>query len=174
MHPRRAGESWLPKEDEQLKHELMIGMPFHQIAERHQRTVGAIDARLDRYVTAADVQQEDEVATYIRIETNGKRVQDLMKQNDELSDRIHLDLDPRIKRLTKEFADSKAQYIKRLAELVTEKGELKLSNKRYLVELQAFDKMNNELHMEIADLKSRLEWDREQLRKVRKLAGSAL
>lgn len=179
MHPRRAGESWLPKEDDQLKHELMIGMPFHQIAERHQRTVGAIDARLDRYMTAATVQQGDEhVNTYIVI--RGMRIDELLKQNDELSDRIHLDLNPRIKRLTAELnqkkhlaaqnenqrativwmqaerdelANAYANVSAERLDLIEEKDELTLSNKRYLVELQAFDEMNNKLHSEVAKLK---------------------
>lgn len=94
------------------------------------------------------------------------RIEELMVQNDVMSDRIHLDLDPRIKRLTERnkvlaenlgraldvnnrlavkidsqdaelqqdeciFEEQRAQhklakrrYISRLAELVTQKGEL--------------------------------------------------
>ena len=109
------------------------------------------------------------------------RNSELMAQNDELSDRIHLDLDPRIKQLTAERDElredlekddkifdvqrkahaaqldkNRGEYIKRLAELVTEKGELRA---------QLSSLMN---------IESRLEWNRDKLKKIDMLARSAL
>lgn len=43
-----AGKSWARAEDEQLKEEFGSGMPIKDMAQMHQRTVGAIEARLVR------------------------------------------------------------------------------------------------------------------------------
>lgn len=46
--PANAGKSWTRAEDEQVCEELRRGIDFHQIAKTHNRTVGAIIARLVR------------------------------------------------------------------------------------------------------------------------------
>lgn len=46
--PIHAGQSWERAEDEQLMEEFDSGMPIKDMAHQHQRTVGAIEARLAR------------------------------------------------------------------------------------------------------------------------------
>ena len=41
-----AGRSWRPDEEQQLLEEYDAGLPVEQIARRHGRTAGAIEARL--------------------------------------------------------------------------------------------------------------------------------
>ena len=41
-----AGRSWRPDEEQQLLEEYDAGLPVEQIASRHGRTAGAIEARL--------------------------------------------------------------------------------------------------------------------------------
>ncbi len=47
-NPANAGKSWEQAEDEQLKKAFDQGMSIKELAYRHQRTVGAIEARLVR------------------------------------------------------------------------------------------------------------------------------
>ena len=61
-----------------------------------------------------------------------------MKQNDELSDRIHLDLNPRIERMIDTGERNHGQYCESLAKQTR-------TIERQLIEIQAFDSMNNEL-----------------------------
>jgi hypothetical protein len=44
--PAKAGKSWSRAEDQQVCEELRRGIDFQQIAKTHNRTVGAIVARL--------------------------------------------------------------------------------------------------------------------------------
>ena len=44
--PAKAGKSWTRAEDQQVCEELRRGVDFQQIAKTHNRTVGAIVARL--------------------------------------------------------------------------------------------------------------------------------
>jgi hypothetical protein len=44
--PAKAGKSWSCAEDQQVCEELRRGIDFQQIAKTHNRTVGAIVARL--------------------------------------------------------------------------------------------------------------------------------
>jgi len=48
IHPRlvKAGKPWGQAEDEQLKEAFDQGVSIKELAYRHQRTVGAIEARL--------------------------------------------------------------------------------------------------------------------------------
>ena len=41
-----SGRSWRPDEEQQLLEEYDAGLPVEQIARRHGRTAGAIEARL--------------------------------------------------------------------------------------------------------------------------------
>ena len=51
-----AGKSWESTEDDQLKAEFDIGMSISEIAQKHQRTTGAIQARLVRLGKIPDTQ----------------------------------------------------------------------------------------------------------------------
>lgn len=43
-----AGQAWTQEEDEQLSEEFDSGIPIKELAQMHQRTGGAIEARLAR------------------------------------------------------------------------------------------------------------------------------
>ena len=48
IHPRlvNAGKPWEQAEDDQLKEESVQGLSIKELAHKHQRTAGAIEARL--------------------------------------------------------------------------------------------------------------------------------
>jgi hypothetical protein len=48
-HPR-AGQLWSPEEDDRLVHEYRRGLSVEEMAEKHQRTRGAIRSHLMRHV----------------------------------------------------------------------------------------------------------------------------
>ncbi len=45
----RAGHPWNSQEDEALRSSFHLGIPLRDLAQRHQRTPGAITARLIRH-----------------------------------------------------------------------------------------------------------------------------
>ena len=106
---RRAGEGWSQSEDNQLMAEVALHMPLSEIANIHGRTSGAIVCRVERFLTNVQVSQAGSYwhlkyqAALEQLQAFNVRNSELMAQNDELSDRIHLDLDPRIKRLQEQM-----------------------------------------------------------------------
>ena len=176
MIPTRAGESWSKSEDNQLKGELFLGISLETIAETHKRTTGAIVSRVEKFITDASIKGTVEMywrlkyeAAIRELEAFNVRNTELMAQNDELSDRIHLDLDPCIKRLTLQVNDQKdlAERHKRqsitigalqekVRNLVAERDSYKASDAVACADIDDLENANDKQALKIDVLKTQL------------------
>ena len=110
-----------------------------------EATIMLLRERLAKSDTITDMLILQSLEKTEQINTVHERCEELMKQNDELSDRIHLDLDPRIARMIETGERNHGQYCESLAKQTRTIEEQSVRIKRCISEIQAFDEMNNEL-----------------------------
>ncbi len=91
-----------------------------------------------------------------------ERCEDLMKQNDMLSDRNHLDLDPRIARMIDTGARNHAQYCEALAEQTQTINELRVRLSSYRDQADEVEQLSRKLEL-VCGAKARLQVDNDEM-----------